>query len=504
MSKLYIFGIGGTGSRVLKSLTMLMAAGVEVKDETGTCYEIVPIVIDPDHAAADLTRTVKLMSDYKKIRNRIKFDTASANTFFGNDINLTVLSGQTQAEKITMNLGNTQNTNFKTYIGLSSMRDEQGKENANFALASMLFSADNLNSTMDVGFKGNPNIGSVVLNQFSDSNEFRNFAASFDQGDRIFIISSIFGGTGASGFPLLMKNLRTVPNTVNGNGVVKTAPIGAISALPYFDVAPDNNNDENKRSQIDSSTFMSKTKAALSYYDKNMNEANVLYYIGDTDSKQYTNSEGGINQQNEAHFVELAAALAIVDFANIPGERLKTALDNNNNGAPTSTAYKEFGIIDETPEIMFSNLDITTQSMIKKQMTQFVLFCKYLNEQINESKDGGRSKQSWAIDNGFDDSFLHSVFYQSDLNAVKNAYFEWLDEMKRNKRAFTPYELGLSKGKLFYLIKGEKPKKTWFSDNYVLFDKILNKQKVVGEKEDRFIKMFYNATEKLVKKKFNM
>ncbi len=32
MSKLYIFGIGGTGARVLKSLTMLLAAGVKLAD----------------------------------------------------------------------------------------------------------------------------------------------------------------------------------------------------------------------------------------------------------------------------------------------------------------------------------------------------------------------------------------------------------------------------------------------------------------------------------------
>lgn len=30
MSKLYVFAIGGTGSRVLKALTMLMATGVKV------------------------------------------------------------------------------------------------------------------------------------------------------------------------------------------------------------------------------------------------------------------------------------------------------------------------------------------------------------------------------------------------------------------------------------------------------------------------------------------
>ena len=58
---------------------------------------------------------------------------------------------------------------------------------------------------MKVGFKGNPNIGSIVLNQFTRSNEYKEFAQSFNDGDAIFIINSIFGGTGASGFPLLLK-----------------------------------------------------------------------------------------------------------------------------------------------------------------------------------------------------------------------------------------------------------------------------------------------------------
>lgn len=30
MAKLYVFGIGGTGSRVIKSLAMLLATGVDI------------------------------------------------------------------------------------------------------------------------------------------------------------------------------------------------------------------------------------------------------------------------------------------------------------------------------------------------------------------------------------------------------------------------------------------------------------------------------------------
>ena len=54
--KTYVFGIGGTGARVIKSLVMLMSAGIDMHTD-----EIVPIFIDPDNAAADLTRTVTVL-----------------------------------------------------------------------------------------------------------------------------------------------------------------------------------------------------------------------------------------------------------------------------------------------------------------------------------------------------------------------------------------------------------------------------------------------------------
>ena len=41
MARLFVFGIGGTGARVLRSLTMRMASGVEVGVD-----EICPILID--------------------------------------------------------------------------------------------------------------------------------------------------------------------------------------------------------------------------------------------------------------------------------------------------------------------------------------------------------------------------------------------------------------------------------------------------------------------------
>ena len=55
MAKLYIFGIGGTGSRVLRSLTFLLGAGVKLPSYS----EVVPIVVDADSTSGDKTETVQ-------------------------------------------------------------------------------------------------------------------------------------------------------------------------------------------------------------------------------------------------------------------------------------------------------------------------------------------------------------------------------------------------------------------------------------------------------------
>lgn len=264
--KLYIFGIGGTGSRVIKSLVMLAASGVKIDASA-----IVPIIVDPDFANADVTRTIEQIKAYVAIRSQLAFNDATKNRFFEVPIENVVNDHR-------LALKDTKNKKFREFIEFSTMSKE------NRALASMLFSEANLESDMEVGFKGNPNIGSVVLNQFTDSQDFIDFADAFKPGDRIFIISSIFGGTGASGFPLLLKNLRGLDAKVSNNDAIQHAPIGAITVLPYFAVKTD------EESTINSSTFIGKTKAALQYYERNVNgdesSVNVLYYIGDERTKQ--------------------------------------------------------------------------------------------------------------------------------------------------------------------------------------------------------------------------
>lgn len=485
--KLYIFGIGGTGSRVLKSLVMLAATGVKIDADA-----IVPIVIDPDFANADLTRTIELIKTYSAIRKELSFNDKTANTFFSMPFEQIVNDNR-------LSLQDTKNKKFREFIEYSTLSCE------NKALASILFSENNLESDMEVGFKGNPNIGSVVLNQFTDSQDFIDFAAAFKPGDRIFIISSIFGGTGASGFPLLLKNLRGLSADMPNYASIQNAPIGAITVLPYFDVKPED------MSAIDSSTFIGKTKAALQYYEKNVNgnmsSVNVLYYVADDRADQYDNNEGGTEQRNNAHIVELISALSVIDFVSIPdGDSIiSCAADNNGRVYAPNATFREFGIEDNVKEVLFSNLSQTTRDILCTPMTQFVLFSKYLKEHLR-----GALSQPWAKDNAITDAFMKTSFV-NNIKKFTESYLSWLDEMANNDRGFKPYKLSVKGDGLYSIVDGVKPdsiKALWAfnKSGYDLFDAALNdKQSSLPKNysvEQKFTELFCIVSKMLVDKKY--
>lgn len=473
MDKLYIFAIGGTGARVLKALTLLLGAGVEIKAK-----EVVPILIDPDAGSGNKTETVQLMDLYRNIYE--KMDHADTHTNFF----------RTQITKNTpdyaMTLGGATSMTFGEYMGFSYLSNE------NQALVNLLYSESNQAQDMTVGFTGNPNIGTTVLNQFSQSDDFKNFASNFTANDGIFVISSIFGGTGASGFPLLVKNLRHIDpaSGIPAASAIEHSRIGAISVLPYFNLTPDEKG-------IDANTFMSKTKAALAYYEHNLKEVNMLYYIGDTVSEPYENQIGGLGQRNKAHFVELASALAIFDFA-----ACSDAITNTRAIQPT--VYKEFGIVEDVDSIHIPHLERSTRALMERPLAEFTLFAKYLQEELGNAK----VDQTWISDEpNYNQQVLSGNFY-ADLMSYIAFYKSWLAEMADNKRSFAPYVLEENRGDVFGFIRDVQTKKVWSTkSNYDLYNHYLNaisKSRLEqNHPEGKFIAHLYKATQALVKDKIN-
>lgn len=463
MAKLYVFGIGGTGSRVLRSFTMMMAAGVSIGVD-----EIVPIIIDPDASNADLTRTVALMNNYKAIRKELSFTGQNESTFFRKELSQILVN-------YTLRINDTDDKTFQQFIDLPSM------DKASQAMMRMLFSEKNLASSMDVGFKGNPNIGSIVLNQIVDSNDFQEFANNFESGDKIFIISSIFGGTGASGFPLLLKTLRTGTNFPN-NELINKAEIGAITILPYFKLKNDDD------SEIDSSTFISKTKSALAYYENNIsknNSINALYFLADNMTNTYENHEGGSAQQNDAHLIEFLAASAIVDFS---------------NKAHPNTSNKELGLKDLTGSVTFDSFHDQQKRLLFAPLTKFMMMANCLNYKMDYYK----SKDFNANTDNFKN--LYGTDFISDLQKITALFIEWLGEMKTNKRSLDLFNLN-TKDKPFEVVTGCKPKKiaSFKSDYDLITDRLNSAVKKCQSKEnyDKFLEMFYIGMTRLFNEKFN-
>lgn len=472
MSKLYIFGIGGTGSRVLRAVTMLAASGVKFGQ-----HEIVPIIIDPDNSNADMTRTVGLMDSYIAIRKGLTFTEENPTQFFREGF-------VKQVSNFNIPIKDTEDLKFKEFINIDGMSRE------NKAMVKMLFSEANLNADMNVGFKGNPNIGSVVLNQIITAKEFTNFANSFEQGDKIFIISSIFGGTGASGFPLLVKTLRT-GTTFDNHALINVAEIGAITILPYFRLKT------NADSSIDSGTFISKAKSALAYYEKNLageNQVNALYYLGDTITGNYDNCDGGSHQKNNAHLIELLAATAVVDFS-------------CNQYDINATVNKELGINDiaDTDTLTFSSFDYGLRGMLMKPLTQFVLMSKFINDKFDllSSEKVNANKEHDLISSKF-----YSTPFISEMRKFVAEYIGWLNEMSDNKRQFRPFNLNCGE-QPFTIVEGVKERTGLFGgagsyDKFISgINDFINKLKT-KEKADKFMELFYRATEKLADDRLNI
>lgn len=474
--KLYIFGIGGTGSRVIKALTMLLASGVKLSNGFDT---VVPIIIDPDIANGDLNKTGDMLIKYQNIFNQV----GTGNNFFGTRIS-------TLRQLTDGNVSNLSN-NFKFSVDGSGQKfgesiDYNGLDAENKALIDLLFSAENIEADLTVGFKGNPNIGSIVLNKIVDSTEYKEFTNSFNQGDAIFIISSIFGGTGASGFPLLLKNLRQEDSSVTNSNIISKSAIGAITYLPYFKVSEP---DEGEKT-IDSSTFFSKAKAALSYYQHAIFDNKTLdafYHLGDYSNNNMKYAEGKGQQKNDAHFLEMAGALAVVDF-----------IDSINN---LNHTIKEFGIEEDGKKLVYENLGADTKAALSLPLSKLSLFQRFLKKSKKELLGSKGDFNNKAITK----DFYETDFYKTNFSKFLDYFNEWLIEMGNNDVSFDPFHDNQDHNKIMDYIIGNSPNKSLFK-NYANGDIIIRELNKLADKgtyknEDdpsKFLKIFDDVLENQV------
>lgn len=472
MNNLFVFCIGGTGLRVMKSLIMLLASGHDLSG-----YNVVPVLIDPHKDLDELKDLNKLLQSYSLIHKAIneigQNQLSGLEGFFKTPIkSLNEFDGLSRE---TYDFDQREDKSFRELINLEAFEDND----INRQLIELLYSEVNLEKPLSVGFKGSPNVGCVVLNETIDNSQwFKTFAGCCKENDKVFIISSIFGGTGASGFPLLVKKIKDISSQK-----VNQVPIGALSVLPYFDLSDPDANSENK--EIDSRNFATKTKSALSYYERELKAVDYLYYIGDDAKEQYVNDEA--SQHNKAHMVELIGATAIYDF--IQKEK------------PTEPQFPGIAI-EKDEEIMdWDTLGNGYKDYIRA-LADLLSFYHVISFLPHEK--WFPLKKSHHLD----DKHLYTTDSFRMLQSFMHDFFiKWLFELNANKRSFAPFDLNIDVNenpKFETIVKGKvgSSKSIPFGISYYLLEMIeaANKMDKKETETQNYFRYLIYCSSKAIKK----
>lgn len=449
MAKLFVFGIGGTGARVIKSLVMLLASGMKTGD-----FDIVPILIDPHKDLKELNNVKTLLRLYSDIHSEIykDIDLKDDGFFKTKLITLKTLSPDTGLRD-DFEFDERHDVSFRNFLELANLEND----NPTHDFLSLLFTEQNLNDSLSKGFRGSPNVGSIVLNSIKESQGFKAIESAFGDGDRIFIVSSIFGGTGAAGFPLMLKNFRN-----NNKTLIKEAQIGAVTVMPYFKLS------DSDESRIDSNSFLTKTRSALTYYIRPdfVNDINAIYYIADPykQNKPYENDEE--KQNNIAHFIELLSAYSVFKFA-------------ENNFTDRDNVYEYCLDGENIKSVNFKNIGNETRRTLGNALINFYIFNK-LN--IDNQKNSKLPYYKINFKNTYEEK---RVFFDNLNRFMRDYFLNWLTELSQNERQFSPFKLN-SKNSFNDLIIGfemeNRKLDNWLYNSFHLEQIQLEMSKKVNEK----------------------
>lgn len=367
--KNFVYCIGGTGARVAEVAAHLCAMNLT----DNTPIEFIIVDKDTNCGGTDQARRVIEMVDRLSQGGLVHSDAVPA-SFCQGDLKCSNWSFETALNSI--NNGGA-NVSLKNTVCAPGNDDDQRLMNA-------FYSKKDQDKDTEKGFYGKPYIGSLLFEYMLDHTRGTTFDIAkpvedyFHQNQgtddyaRVFIIGSIFGGTGASIFPNLAAYIR---ERFAGNNKLL---ISGCLLLPYFNV-PDRNG-----SEIASRDFAIKSRTALKQYaedskllrdvNHNNNSFDSIYVCGQ-DPRHYTaseNREGGAEQKNHFDIVDLCAALAMTEFFRMSVENI-----NTNRGRVFEYCFDTGAhTFDVTPVTFNQNMNNVEQRP-RKNFVGMLSFCAF-------------------------------------------------------------------------------------------------------------------------------
>lgn len=317
--KCFCYCIGGTGARIAEVAAHLCTMNM-LNDKNITF-----IVVDKDEECGGTKRAKKVIS-YTEVISEIKGSDSNSGRLCRSRLSSKEDGNPTKAPwNFTKAIENIQGNNN----GNASLKNALGGNNSdNEILFDAFYSKSEQENPTSEGFYGHPSIGALMFKyMMKNTNDdiaepVLNYLTGHT-GDvvKVFIIGSVFGGTGASVFSNLAAHIRDKSSGMNN--INNRLLISGVLLLPYFSFGASTN--ENPR--INDMEFFAKSRTALEQYSMDNFMRNLdadgnykgnfdtIYICGQNPlHKVGKYSEGGSTQENHFDLVDLIAAYAMVDF----------------------------------------------------------------------------------------------------------------------------------------------------------------------------------------------
>lgn len=319
MAQVFIIGIGGTGMRCIEAFTHLCAMGMFDKTDVHL------LALDTDKDNGNFTRLKNLKEAYIKTKGVNKKQFALENTFFSANLHYYQFSPDY--------------SRLSTFSSIYNYGDTKFSNPEKAAIADLLFTDNAKDFDLKHGYRAQTHLGSMLMYhsiiddvKANDRSDLRKFiqeliSACTSGKPRVFILGSVFGGTGASSIPIIPKAIKEAAALISdATDIERNAYFGATLLTSYFSFPLPNDSEKAKQKVIATSDkFSLNSQAAMMFYeaDETVKTTYQRFYMMGTETLDWKPSKvkdktitGGENQENDSHYIELLAAFAAYHFFN--------------------------------------------------------------------------------------------------------------------------------------------------------------------------------------------
>lgn len=377
----FVLGIGGTGMRCIESLIHLCAMGMF--DDT----EIHLLALDTDKNNGNFSRLKEVKEAYCNAKGSKEADrVALSNTFFSANLKYYEFSPNYE-----------QKSTFRAVFGYDDTRYNNHEE---ADLADLVFSKNVQDFNLRHGYRAQTHLGSMMMYhsiieaaQSPLDNDLKRFLSRLNTAaqngkPRVFILGSVFGGTGASSIPIIPQAISQAAGIISNGvaNVLSNAYFGSTLLTAYFNFKTPNTNElSNQKVIATCDKFALNSQVAMMFYkdDKTVTNTYQKFYMLGTSSLDWDPMQkksgkitetitGGEQQKNDSHYIELLAACAALNFYRMDESQLK------DNKAQNHTDYL-YRAIDENGKLDFQ--DFVGKDRAKEfaqkfgSLIAFALFC---------------------------------------------------------------------------------------------------------------------------------